>query len=239
MLKVFSTANNGRRGGRYQDGAGNRMVTPFRGDGIMLHDAALLRPFPLRYHHRRGDTMGMPATVPYYTLDEVLAFPADGNRYELVFGELLVSPTPRLRHQRVVNRLYDALKPYCEREGLGEVFAVPADLSWGRSDVLTQPDVFVLPPEYRSGAEWADVRHVPLVAEVLSPSTARYDRFNKRLAYRDVGVPTYWILDADAHVAEVWTRDAHFPRIERESLLWHPACASAPLMIDLMALFAE
>ncbi len=183
--------------------------------------------------------MVMPASVSYYTVDEVLAFPDDGKRYELVFGELLVSPTPRLRHQRVVNRLADALKPYCERERLGEVFAVPADLSWGRSDVLTQPDVFVLPPEYRNGAEWVDVRHVPLVAEVLSPSTARYDRFNKRLAYRDVGIPAYWILDADECFAEVWTPDARFPRIERETLLWHPSQASEPLPVDLATLFAE
>ncbi len=183
--------------------------------------------------------MGMPTVIPYYTVDEVLAFPDDGNRYELVYGELLVSPAPRLRHQRVVNRLYDALTPYCEREQLGEVFAVPADLSWGRSDVLTQPDVFVLPSEYRRGAEWVDVRHVPLVAEVLSPSTARYDRFNKRLAYRDVGVPMYWILDADERVAEVWTPDARFPRIELDLLIWHPASASVPLMIDLAALFAD
>ncbi len=183
--------------------------------------------------------MVMPEAASYLTVDEVLAFPDDGNRYELVFGELLVSPTPRLRHQRVVNRLADALRPYCEREGVVEVFAVPADLSWGRTDVLTQPDVFVLPPEYRSGAEWTDVRYVPLVAEVLSPSTARYDRFNKRLAYRDVGVPTYWILDADARIAEVWTPDALAPRIEREVLRWHPANVSAPLVVELAALFAE
>jgi len=183
--------------------------------------------------------MVMPEAARYLTVDDVLAFPDDGNRYELVFGELLVSPTPRLRHQRVVHRLADVLKPYCEREGLGEVFAAPADLSWGRTDVLTQPDVFVLPPEYRRGAEWADVRHVPLVVEVLSPSTARYDRFSKRLAYREVGVPTYWILDAEARVAEVWTPDVHVPRVEREALRWHPANASAPLVVELAALFAE
>lgn len=183
--------------------------------------------------------MGMPATVPYYTVDEVLAFPEDGNRYELVFGELLVSPAPRLRHQRIANRLGQVLYPYCERESLGEVFVLPADLSWGRQDVLTQPDVFVLPPEYRSGAEWVDVRHVPLVAEVLSPSTARYDRFSKRLAYREVGIPVYWILDADQRLAEVWTPDAQFPMIKRETLTWHPTTASAPLVIDLAALFAD
>ncbi len=183
--------------------------------------------------------MGMPAAVPYYTVDEVLAFPDDGNRYELVYGELLVSPAPRLRHQRVVNRLGIALYPYCEREQLGEVFMTPADLSWGRRDILTQPDVFVLPPEYRSSAEWVDVRRVPLVAEVLSPSTARYDRFSKRLAYRDVGIPTYWILDADERLAEVWTPDAQFPSIQRNALTWHPHNASQPLQIDLAALFAD
>ena len=183
--------------------------------------------------------MGMPETVPYYTVDEVLAFPNDGNRYELVYGELLVSPAPRLRHQRVVNRLGHVLLAYCEREQLGEVFTTPADLSWGRHDILTQPDVFVLPPEYRRGAEWVDVRRVPLVAEVLSPSTARYDRFSKRLAYRDVGIPTYWILDAEERLAEVWSPDAHFPSIQRNTLTWHPLGTAEPLVIDLAALLAD
>ncbi len=81
--------------------------------------------------------MGMVAPV-YYTADMVRALPDDGNRYEVVYGELLVSPAPRLWHQEVAQRLLVALRVYLEREPVGHVLASPADISWG-PDVLVQP----------------------------------------------------------------------------------------------------
>ena len=154
--------------------------------------------------------MGMPAHAQrYYTVDEVLAFPEDGNTYELIFGELVMSPTPRYWHQEIVRRLTEILAAYCQREGLGRVFCTSADLSWGRKDVITQPDVFVL--DQKKVKSWADVRNVPLVAEVLSPSTARYERYGKRVIYREQKIGTHWIIDADKHFVEVWTPDALFP----------------------------
>ncbi len=183
--------------------------------------------------------MGMPAhRQTYYTVDEVLAFPYDGNKYELIYGELVVNPTPRPRHQVIVMRLTHLLHAYCLREPVGEVFCVGADISWGRNDVLTQPDVFVLPPEHRGIERWSEVRHIPLIAEVLSKSTARHDRFGKRVVYRDQRVGTYWILDADKHIVDVWTPDAQLPHVEREQLTWHPIGALVPLTIALDELFA-
>jgi Uma2 family endonuclease len=184
--------------------------------------------------------MGMPAPVQrYYTVDEVLAFPDDGNKYELIYGELVVSPVPRLWHQRVVMRLGYSLYAYCEAQRVGDVFNVGADLTWGRRDVLTQPDVFVVAPGGLTSDKWSDVRDVSLAVEVLSPSTARYDRFGKRLVYRDQHVATYWIVDADDCNVEIWTPDAQFPAVERERLVWNPAGASEPLVIELAALFAK
>lgn len=183
--------------------------------------------------------MGMPAFLQtYFTVDEVLAFPDDGKRYELVYGELLVSPTPRVQHQRVVMRLARLLAAYCEQQAIGEVFGVPADLTWGRQDVLAQPDVFVVGAEDAGFRSWQDVRHVPLVVEVLSPSTTHYDRFGKRIVYRDRHVATYWIIDAEERSAEVWTPDVQFPVVERERLTWQPDGASAPLVIDIASLLA-
>ena len=152
--------------------------------------------------------MGMPAPAQtYYTVHEVLAFPEDGNEYERIFGELVVSPTPRFWHQVIVMRLTRLLLTYCEREPVGQVFNVGADLSWGRTDVLTSPDIFVSPPEHGGIEHWAEVRHVPLIVEVLSKSTARHDRFGKRIVYRDQRVDTYWIVDADAHsLAELFAK---------------------------------
>ncbi len=184
--------------------------------------------------------MGMPARAQtYYTVDEVLAFPNDGNKYELIYGELVVSPTPLFWHQVIVMRLTHILHAYCQREPVGEVFNVGADLSWGRNDVLTNPDIFVLPPEHWGVESWADVRHIPLIAEVLSKSTARHDRFGKRLVYRDQRVGTYWIVDGKKHAVEVWTPDAQFPHVERERLMWSPSNAAQPLVIELSELFAK
>src|SRR5207244_5580187 len=104
----------------------------------------ILRRVPLLSHVRLGvDTMGMVAPI-YYTADMVRAMPDDGNRYEVVYGELLVTPAPRPWHQVVVQRLIVALAGYLEREPLGLVLSSPADISWG-PDVLVQPDVFVVP----------------------------------------------------------------------------------------------
>jgi len=58
---------------------------------------------------------------------------------------------------------------------------------------------------------------------VLSPSSIRADRFTKRRLYQEQGVGTYWVVDADAQLVEVWTPEAIFPVFERERLTWHPA----------------
>ena len=69
--------------------------------------------------------MGMAVT--YYTADLVRALPDDGQRYEVVHGELLVTPAPRLWHQEVVRRIGRLLEDYTERVGLGHIFHSPAD----------------------------------------------------------------------------------------------------------------
>ena len=180
--------------------------------------------------------MGMPAATPYWTRDAVLALPDDGNRYELVHGELLVTPSPRLRHQDVLARLFVRRAEYVTRERAGKVLWSPADISWG-PDILVQPDLFVIAPEQVGANDWAQVTRLSLVVEVLSPSTARQDRFTKRRVYQENGVGAYWIVDPDAGQVEVWTPEAYFPAVERERVAWHPAGAAEPLVIELAALF--
>lgn len=184
--------------------------------------------------------MSMPAALDrYYTREEVLAFPDDGNRYELVHGELLVSPAPRLAHQQVVLKLAVALSPYLKQHRLGQLCISPADISWGgRADLLVQPDLFVVNEQESRAREWLDITHLHLVIEVLSPTTARYDRFTKRLLYQEMQVPLYWVIDIDQRRAEVWTPEATFPVIETDVLSWQPAGASSPLHVQLAPLFA-
>jgi Uma2 family endonuclease len=76
-----------------------------------------------------------------------------------------------------------------------------------------------------------------LTIEVLSPSSMRADRFTKRRLYQDVGIPHYWIVDADVHEVEIWTPEARFPEVERARVTWQPDGARAPLAIELPELF--
>ena len=179
--------------------------------------------------------MAIPLTDEYFTADMVRALPDDGKRYELVHGELLVTPAPRAQHQRIALWIVHLLIPYCERHALGQPMVSPADISWS-PDTLVQPDVFVVAPE-QARAEWHAITSLRLVAEVLSPSTARQDRFAKRRLYQQQAVDTLWLVDAERRLVEVWAPEAVFPLIERERLIWQPVPATEPLHIDLVDLF--
>lgn len=190
----------------------------------------------MRTIDRRAYRMGMPDVAKHWTRAEVLALPDDGQRYELVDGELLVSPAPRYLHQRAVAEFYRRLHDYVARHGLGEALFSPSDLDL-RAEQLVQPDLFVVAPAAGRAAEWADVGIPRLVVEVLSPSTARYDRVTKRRRYQRSGIPTYWVVDLDARLVEVWNPDAISPTIADVSLEWRPEPAVAGLVIDLAACF--
>lgn len=179
--------------------------------------------------------MGMAAPT-FYTADMVRALPNDGNRYETVHGELLLTPAPRVIHQVVHSRLQLELAIYLERHPVGMVLSSPADISWS-PDTLVQPDLFVAPKgELRTGT-WSSVRSLLLAVEILSPSTARQDRFTKRRLYQEIGVPTAWFVDCDQQHVEIWTPGAVFPVIEQRMLRWLPAGPNEALEISLQELF--
>ncbi len=180
--------------------------------------------------------MVMAAPV-YYRADMVRALPDDGNRYETVYGELLVTPAPKAWHQEVLGRVQFALGLYLKENRVGHLFASPADISWS-DDTLVQPDLFVADFEQARTMDWAQMKKLLLVIEVMSPSTARYDRFTKRRLYQDVRIPAYWIVNGDEHFVEVWTPDSELPEIERERVVWSPGESSPPLTIDLKELFS-
>ena len=180
--------------------------------------------------------MGMAAPL-YYTADMVRALPDDGNSYEVVHGELLVSPSPRLWHEEVAGRLYFHVRAYLNQHPVGLAIGSRSDLSWGLKDVLVSPDLFVVPLEEARRLDWLTLRTVLLAAEVLSLTSLRSDRFTKRRLYQERGVPLYWVIDSDARFAEVWRPEDDFPVIERDRLVWHPAGATAPFTLELAELF--
>jgi Uma2 family endonuclease len=183
--------------------------------------------------------MGMPAQQPGWTADMARSLPDDGRRYEVLDGELSVTPAPSLRHQTVAFKLCVRLDSYVTAHSLGIALLSPADIEFS-SRRLLQPDVFVAPPT-ASGTprEWSDISSLLLVVEILSPSTARTDRQQKRRIYQSEGVPEYWIVDLDARVVERWQPHDTRPEIIADVLVWQPQPEIAALSIDLVELFAE
>ncbi len=179
--------------------------------------------------------MRMAAPI-YYTADLARALPDDGNRYEVVHGELLVTPAPRPWHEELVARLLEALRGYLRREPVGHAFGSRSDISWGPY-VRVEPDVFVVPLAQARSLDWSRMRELLLVVEVLSPSSNRADRFTKRRLYQEQGVPVYWIVDGDAELVEVWTPEREDPAVERERVSWRPTGATNPFTINLRDLF--
>lgn len=185
--------------------------------------------------------MSMASTLPFHTAKMVRALIDESRpatRYETVYGELLVTPAPEPWHQELVTRIVESLRDYARREPIGHVFASPADISWGRPDVLVQPDVFVVPKEQARTLKWSGITRLILAVEVLSPSSVRADRFTKRKLYQDRATETYWMVDPDEQLVEVWTPDAVFPRMEHETVRWRPVGASTDLVLALDTLFA-
>lgn len=182
--------------------------------------------------------MGMPDLLEpaYWTAEMVRALPDDGRRYEVVYGELLVTPAPRLWHQELVGRLFVRLSRYLEAHPVGHLLVSPADISWDEG-TLVQPDLFVADHREVRTLDWSAVRTLKFVAEVLSPSTSRHDRFTKRRRYQEAGVGIYWVLDPDRQLVEVWTPDDLLPLIEHVRATWHPDGAEAPFVLELAEYF--
>jgi Uma2 family endonuclease len=184
----------------------------------------------------------MPDLARHYTVAEVLEFPDDGNRYEVVQGELLVTPSPRLGHQLVIARLLQQLGNYLEPLGLSDlVLTAPADITWGvhprEADELVQPDIFVVHPD-DAARNWLDVKRLVLVIEVVSPSSTRGDRVVKRRAYQRHEVPAYLVVDPDAALAEIWSPQEDRPAIVTDAITWKWSDRSPELRITLADLFA-
>ena len=182
--------------------------------------------------------MGMPNLKRDWTVAERDALPVDGNRYEVIDGELFVTPAPAWRHQHAAFLLSRILADYLDRESRGCVVVAPADVVFSATRGV-QPDLFVVPlVDGRPPEHFDSVRRLLLVVEVLSPSSGRADRVVKRTLYRGEHVDEYWIVDLDSRTIERSTPSLARPEILDARLEWLPAGAGSPLAIDLTKYFA-
>lgn len=141
-----------------------------------------------------------------WTYDDYVKLPDDGNRYEIIDGELFVNPSPVPRHQDIVLNLAIALRLYFHALGGGKVYISPLDVVLAEDGVV-EPDLVVIKSERASIIGDRNVKGVPnLVIEVLSDGTRRVDEGRKRKLYERSGVDEYWIVDPEIELVKLYRR---------------------------------
>ena len=144
-----------------------------------------------------------------WTYDDYRLMPDDGLRYEVIDGDLVVTPSPSTTHQKISKRIQLTLMLQIEERDLGQVFNAPVDLIFSKTRTL-QPDLLVVRTEHTHLITERGVEIAPdLVIEILSPSTERTDRERQAKLYAEEGVREFWIVDALNRSFEVYALGAN------------------------------
>ena len=178
--------------------------------------------------------MAMATVTKRWTLDELHSLPDDGNKYEVVRGELFVTPAPTPTHETVCARLSRILTRYAELEGLGLVYHPRAVLQFEDSEV--EPDLMVRREHTGDSGTWSSAPVPSLIVEVFSPSTRQRDQNQKRDLYMDAGVGEYWMVDPERR-AFIVIRKGRDNVVITDAMTWHPESAASPLVCDLARVF--
>ena len=175
-----------------------------------------------------------------FTVKDYMSMPA-GERYQLLDGEMILAPSPNIRHQTIVIQLAIELCSFVYANSLGRVWSAPLDVVLSNHDVA-QPDILFVSNSRSSIVTEANIQGAPdLVVEILSPGTATYDRGYKQALYSRHGVREYWLVDPDTETVEVLAEGAqtlllHATHRRGESLT-SPLLAG--LAIDLEQVFGR
>lgn len=178
--------------------------------------------------------MLMALATSGWTLAELDRLPDDGNTYELIDGELFVTPAPSPAHEQLAVVMRDMLSPYVRTHHLGHVYTPHAVVQTDGSQV--EPDLMVRPTTSTLPETWAEMPTPNLVVEILSSTTRRRDHEQKREFYLRIGVAEYWIVDR-------WSRSICVVRADVEDVInksvlqWQPAGASVPLTMNVAEYF--
>ena len=138
-----------------------------------------------------------------YTYADLATFPDDHLRREIIDGELIVTPSPIIRHQDAVGNIFFRLKSYSARAG-GRAFVAPLDVFFADDNVV-EPDVVFIRADHAGQVGEKFIKDAPdLVVEISSPSTRRLELVRKRELYERFGVPEYWVGDLEADRVEIY-----------------------------------
>jgi len=162
--------------------------------------------------------MSTPMHIPkgkiVLTYEDYVLLPDDRNRYEILEGELTVTPAPSTKHQSASANLFKLLSRHIDDRNLGKLFYAPVDLILDPTTIL-QPDLLFVFSAHQQIITERAIEGVPdLVVEILSPTTSRTDRVTKAQIYGRHSVPIYWIVDPDEESVEIYRLEGDVFRLE-------------------------
>ena len=163
--------------------------------------------------------MGMTATqIQLKNYDDLRGMPDDGKRYELIHGEIVLSPSPTAKHQRVLGRLFNRMSALVDANAQGEAFVAPFDVKFSPYNVV-QPDILFISKGSRNAlAENSLNGSPPLVVEILSPSNRMQDLVQKAAIYAPNEVLEYWVADPETETIMVYElKEGQYVPIEAKS----------------------
>jgi len=138
------------------------------------------------------------------TVEEYDQLPGGPPYYQLIDQELIMSPSPSRKHQRITFKTCKLLDDYAIAHNAGEANIAPLDVELPGGHIL-EPDVIYVSKEREEVLTEKRIVGAPdLVVEVLSPSNARLDRQRKRELYAASNVIELWIIDPDAERLEIF-----------------------------------
>jgi Uma2 family endonuclease len=173
------------------------------------------------------------------TYEDLLELPADGKRYELIDGDLYVTPSPTSRHQAVLRNLLRILANFVHETRQGAVFPAPLDVVLTESDVL-EPDLLFVAADNLHLVTEAHVAGAPdLAVEIFSPSSRRTDTRTKLRLYERHGVREYWLVDPELATIAVYRLEQGTYRQQADLALERGDALTSPLFAGLIVSLAE
>ena len=166
--------------------------------------------------------MRMATLDKRWTLEELHRLPDDGNRYEVVRGELFVTPAPRRSHEIILARLHEILASFVRANNLGLIFH-RAIIRFDESQV--EPDLVVQQAHAIAEVNWDTAPTPNLAVEVQSDVTRWRDLGAKRELYRGAGVAYYWVVDEEAKSVRV-VRSGMPDVLVTGEMQWRPVAAA-------------
>lgn len=138
-----------------------------------------------------------------FTYDDYAKLP-EGSLYQLIDGELIMSPAPNLYHQMILNNILQELNKFNAVKKSGKIFPSPVDVYFEEYETY-QPDIVFVAKERSHILKETKIEGSPdLVVEILSESSAYYDLKHKKNIYEKYGVKEYWIVDPIDKSVEIY-----------------------------------